>query len=357
MTISFNSYSLPVSNDLLSSTLYDIRDQAVDNLFQKTAFLDHAKRSGGIVKKNGGEVWVEPLAVTEHSNITQLTTGFETVDLNVSDVLQPAAYQWCKFTAPIAISRDEELSNRGPLAMASILQSRMDSVMGLLKREIESKILSGLGADGGTSILSNLNQLYGGISGSAVNNGFIYTDTTGTGGTVGGLARSVSVGLQNQVVDDATSSSIIDSLTDAYMRAQHYALNGQIDALFAGTSAFKKYKSELFNNERYIDVTKLDGGRMVLEWNGVPVEWSKWMSSSVQTGTSTGPSLSTLDKAIYGVNFAGIKVAIDSEADFKVLPFRDMDSQLARTAFVHLRMQLYANHLASQFIVLDAAGV
>ncbi len=352
MTVSFNAYSLPVSNDLLSSTLYDIRDQAVDNLFQKTAFLDHAKRNGGITKKNGGEIWVEPLAVTEHSNITQLTTGFETVDLNVSDVLQPAAYQWCKFTAPISISRDEELSNRGPLAMASILQSRMDSVMGLLKREIESKILAGVGADGGTSVLSNLNSLYGGVSTSGVNNGFIYADATATnGGTVGGLSRSISTGLQNQYVDDNASSSIIDSLTDAYMKAGHYALNGQIDTLFAGGAAFKKYKSELFANERYIDVTKLDGGRMVLEWNGVPIEWSKWMPSTVSTGSS-----STLDKAIYGINFAGIKVAIDSDADFKVLPFRDMDSQLARTAFIHLRMQLYANHLASQFIVVDAAG-
>lgn len=344
LTVGANSFS--VSNDLLSSTLYDIRDQAVDNLFQKTAFLDHAKRAGGVVKKNGGEIWIEPLAVAEHSNITQLTTGFETVDMSVSDVLQPASYRWCKFAAPISISRDEELSNRGPLAMANILQSRMDSVMGLLKREIESQIV----ADTST-VLTNLNSLYGGYSGNAVNDGFLYADTAGTAGTVGGLARSVATGLQNQVVDDNASASIIDSLTDAYMKAQHYALNGQTDVLLAGEGAFKQYKKELFANERYIDVSKLDGGRLVLEFNGVPFEWSKWMTSAKNTGSS-----STLDKAIFGINFAGIKVAIDSEADFKVLPFRDMTDQLARTAFVHLRLQLFASHLASQFVVLDAAG-
>ena len=345
-TLQVGDGSFSISNDLLSSTLYDIRDGAVDNLFQKTAFLDHAKRAGGIVRKNGGEVWVEPLAVVEHSNITQLSTGFESLDMNISDVLQPASYRWCKFAAPISISRDEELSNRGPLAMASILQSRMDSVMGLLKREIEKQVI----ADNST-VLTNLNTLYGGYtSGTASADSFIYTGPTATdGGTVGGMARSISTGLQNQVVD-VGSGTIISALTDAYIKASQYTLNGQTDVILAGQTAFKNYKKELVANERWTSTDKLDGGRLVLMFNGVPVEWSQWMTSGE---TTTGSS--NLDESFYGINFAGIKVAIDSEADFKVLPFRDMTDQLARTAFIHLRMQLFANHLASQFIVVGAS--
>jgi hypothetical protein len=40
---------MPISNDLLSSTLYSIRDGEVDQLFQKTAFLDNAKKMGGMI--------------------------------------------------------------------------------------------------------------------------------------------------------------------------------------------------------------------------------------------------------------------------------------------------------------------
>ena len=39
---------MAISNDLLSSTLYSIRDSEVDQLFRKTAFLDLVKAGGGI---------------------------------------------------------------------------------------------------------------------------------------------------------------------------------------------------------------------------------------------------------------------------------------------------------------------
>ena len=38
---------MAISNDLLSSTLYSIRDGEVDELYQKTAFLDNARKNGG----------------------------------------------------------------------------------------------------------------------------------------------------------------------------------------------------------------------------------------------------------------------------------------------------------------------
>jgi len=37
---------MAISNDLLSSTLFSIRDGEVDELFQKVAFLDNCKKNG-----------------------------------------------------------------------------------------------------------------------------------------------------------------------------------------------------------------------------------------------------------------------------------------------------------------------
>jgi len=39
---------MAISNDLLSSTLYSIRDTEVDELYKKVAFLDGVRRAGGV---------------------------------------------------------------------------------------------------------------------------------------------------------------------------------------------------------------------------------------------------------------------------------------------------------------------
>ena len=75
------TFSTSISNDLLSSTLYSIRDGEVDELFQKVAFLDAAKSNGGTEMEDGGTMIVRPLSLVEHSSITELPTGYESVSL------------------------------------------------------------------------------------------------------------------------------------------------------------------------------------------------------------------------------------------------------------------------------------
>ena len=127
---------MAISNDLLSSTLYSIRDGEVDELFQKVAFLDNAKRYNGIEYEDGGIKIQRPLSIAEHSQITNLPTGYESVNLAVKDVLQPAIYEWSDFTAPIVITKKEELENKGEKAIVKIVEARMRSVMGMLPRNL-----------------------------------------------------------------------------------------------------------------------------------------------------------------------------------------------------------------------------
>ena len=72
---------MAISNDLLSSTLFSIRDGEVDELFQKVAFLDNCKKFGGIEYEDGGIKIQRPLSIAEHSSITNLPTGYEAVNL------------------------------------------------------------------------------------------------------------------------------------------------------------------------------------------------------------------------------------------------------------------------------------
>jgi len=58
---------MAISNDLLSSTLYSIRDGEVDELYKKVAFLDGVKKAGGVEVEKGGIKIQRPLSIQEHS--------------------------------------------------------------------------------------------------------------------------------------------------------------------------------------------------------------------------------------------------------------------------------------------------
>jgi hypothetical protein len=118
------------------------------------------KKQGGVEYFDGGQKVDVPLILAEHSTITQLSTGYEPVNLAVQDALRNASYDWCDFVAPIVINKKEELSNRGERAIVSIAEARMKSVMGLLKREFERQSVAGTSA-----ILSDLNTLNGAVAG------------------------------------------------------------------------------------------------------------------------------------------------------------------------------------------------
>jgi hypothetical protein len=147
---------MAVQNDILSSTARARSKKALDNLFTTVPLLDHIKKAGGVEEINGGQRITRAAILAEHSNITQLSTGYESIAAGVADVLRSPEFEWCDFVAPIIITKKEELSNRGDDAVISIADARMKSVMGMLKREWEKQAIAG-----SSSVLTEMQTLNG----------------------------------------------------------------------------------------------------------------------------------------------------------------------------------------------------
>jgi hypothetical protein len=322
--------STSISNDLLSSTLYSIRDGEVDELFQKVAFLDAAKSNGGTEMEDGGTMIVRPLSLVEHSSITELPTGYESVSLAVSDVLRPAEYAWEDFVAPIVISKKEELENSSEKAVVKIVEARMRSVMGMLRRELNKQILAG-----SSTVLTGMNTLNGNVAG-----GFLEGTTTGDQtNTVGGISKTTyaeTTGWQNQY---GTASGAfragagLNAMFQIYASANQRAPMGDISTIIASEASFRNYKRALQANERYIDQTVLDGGRMSLAFAGSAIEQDIEMPVA--------------DHSMYFLNFDAIKLITHKDADFTVSPFESVVGTTARAAQLYWKGQLIADHLGS----------
>ena len=159
---------MAISNEILSSTLRVLAEREVDNLYKNVPFLNEVRNSGGVEVIDGGSKIDRALILAEHSSITQLSSGYEAVNLAVADALKNASYEFCDFVAPIVITKKEELSNRGERAIISIVEARMKSVMGMLQREFEKQIVAN-----SSTVLTELNTLNGceGTAGGLAING------------------------------------------------------------------------------------------------------------------------------------------------------------------------------------------
>ena len=335
---------MAISNDLLSSTLFSIRDSEVDELYKKVAFLDGVRKAGGVETESGGIKIQRPLSIQEHSTITQLATGYEPVSLAVNDVLRPAIYDWADFTAPIVVTKKEELENSGEYAVVKIVEARMKSVMGMLRRELNKQVLAG-----NSSVLTALNTLNGDSAGVGSATGFFEPLAVGTQiNVVGGVSKATfqtTPGWQNQFVNiGGAGLTGLSQFYDAYIAANSVAPSGDISHFIMSPALLAAYRNQLFAQERFIDSTKLDGGRMALAFNGAIAEQDPEMGFNCSVAGNVDG---------YMLNYDGIKLIFHSDADFAVSPFEYISGTTARAAQLYVKCQLVADFLGGQAMLIN----
>lgn len=325
-----------ISNDILSSTLRILLDEAVDNLYRSTPLLDQIRADGGLELFDGGSQLDVPLILAEHSSITQMSSGYEPINLAVQDALRQGSFGWCDFIAPIVITQREELSNKGDRAVLSIAEARMKSVMGTLRREWERQAVAGTSA-----ILTDMLTLNGGASAT----GFIEGLAVGTqNNTVGGLAKATFSDLNNQFINAGATLSIPE-MSNLMINCQIKTPDGTAPNLILASPLFyQTYKGLLFLNERYVDESTLDGGRLALSFNTAKM----YVDSFLPAVSDAAQPLSA-----YFLNTKFLKVGFDTDANFRMSDFETVSGYAARTANIYVRTQLYFHHLASQGVLVN----
>jgi len=335
---------MAVQNDILSSTARARSKKALDNLFTTVPLLDHIKKAGGVEEISGGQRITRAAILAEHSNITQLSTGYESIAAGVADVLRSPEFEWCDFVAPIIITKKEELSNRGDDAVISIADARMKSVMGMLKREWEKQAIAG------TSTVLTEMQTLNGIDAAT---GWFEEGAFGSGqsNSVGGLSKSTyaSANWNNQVASAGgafnTNRAGEGAMTDLMIQTQIYAPEGTVDLILASPTSYKLYKQSLRAQEQYVKETVLDGGRLALAFSGALMYVENNLGFTGSGGSNK--------MSMYFLNSKSMKVVFDKEANFSLSDFQDKSGYAAREAHLYVRTQLVADHLASMGVLTN----
>ena len=341
--------TLTIGNELLSTTMHIVMKEWRDNIYTSTAFLEAQSRihGEGQPTQAGGTRIVQPLGFGEHSKTTRLQTGYERIDLSVSDVFQPAVYDFAHVVRPIAISAEEELTNQGDAAILSILENRVTSVANALKREYVKHMVQGKVA--GWDDWNTLN-------GIDVTNGFLEPSAAGGGSqaaSVGGVSKSTfssKTGWNNQFFDgsDSFNSNGLAGLYDLMVEINAVSAQGNPNVILASRAGFKNLKRSLQASERYMDEKSLDGGKMSTTFQGVPIDVEYYMPNV------TGETSATTEASFYLLNMNDIYTLWDPKGYFDLSDFETVSGEYdVRAAKLRVRGQLIAKHLGSSGIAVN----
>ena len=343
---------LTLGNELLSTTMHVLMKEWRDGVHESVAFLDAAERvhgAGNPVQAGGTQI-VVPLGFGEHSSTTRIQTGFERINLSVSDVFVPAVYTWGHVVRPVAISAEEEFINQGESAILSILESRVKMTANALKRDFVQQIVQG-----SVTGWEDWNTLNGIDNNFGAATGFL--EELGAGqqtNTVGGVNKTNyqdKTGWQNQSFDGAASFNAngLAGLYDLLVEINSVSPSGTPNVILASRAGFKNLKRALSAQERYVDQSAIDGGRMVQLWDGIQIDVEYNMPTAGGTpGTTADPA------SFYFLNMNDIHCLWDPEGYFDLSDFETVSGEYdVRAAKLRCRGQLIAKHLGSSGIAFD----
>jgi hypothetical protein len=329
-----------VQNDILASTLRILRDKEVDNTFRIIPLLDAVNRLGNVEEVDGGSYIDSPVILTDHSTITQLSTGYEAVSLAVKDPMRTASYSWCDATAPVVITRKEELSNKGERAIVRIAEARLKQTMGMFKREIEKQLIAG-----SSTILTDLQTLNG------IDDATGWFEDVAFGSqlnTVGGIAKSgFPTSWQNQTQDGSFAANGLKKMQQLLIDCQQFAPEGDVDLILASPISYGLYKDELQQLERYTSATEERNmvGRLALQFNGAAMYIEPNLGFTGSLGNKG---------SMYFLNSKLFSVYFDKDAKFELGDMESISGYAAMSAQIALRMQICSSNLSGHGFLINA---
>ena len=370
---------MPIQPDILASTLRILKDREVDNTFKNIPLLDAIRSHGAVIESDGGSKVNCPAIMTEHSMITQLSNGYESVNLAVKDPLRQTEYNWCDFVAPVVITEKEQLSNKGDRAVINIAEARLKSVMGMLQREFCLQSVAGT-----STILTELQSLA-----PTATDGWFAMQPFGSQvtGSVGGLSRATyTTTFQNQYVDVPSAfpgvtdqaTRLFRAMSKLYIDTQVYAPEGEVDIILMSPRAYELYKNSLFNQERYTSLQEqrdmagklglmFNGAKVYVEPNlGYTIDATLYPNGRVQNMSGVDISFSAAanhyqtDGANHGtvdamfINSKLMSLYFDKDAYFEMSEFERISGYAAMAANIMTRTQLATANLSGHGLLVNA---
>lgn len=243
-------------DEIITTTLKDRTGKLADNVTNNNALLRHVNQRGNTSLVDGGETLVKELDFAENSTF-KFYSGYEVLNIQPSDVLSAAEYDWKQAAVVVTMSGRQMRQNSGRNRVINLIGGRIKNAESTMMNNISTSIYSDGTGSGGLEI--------GGLQ-------LLVADDPSTG-IVGGIDRSSFSFWRNISFDAttdggaaATSANIQGYMEDVWVQLVRGSDNP--DLLVADSAYFNLFWQSLTTIQRITSTDKGTSGFKSLEFNG-----------------------------------------------------------------------------------------
>jgi len=246
--------------EMVTTTLRKHGTSLADNVTNHNALLNRMKKKGNIEKADGGYEIVEPLEYAENSTF-QRFSGYDTLNVQASDVMSAAKFDWKNAAVHVTASGEELRKNSGKNAMIKLVKSRIKNAFNTANNNMSGDVYS----DGTAT-----NQI----------NGIQALVADAGTGTVGGINSSTYSFWQNGVQSAAAPIQGGGAITPSKTTIQSLMLPLWLqltrgmdhpDLIVADNTYFTFYEESLTDLKRYTEDGQGTGGFVSLKYKTADV--------------------------------------------------------------------------------------
>lgn len=310
--------------EMVTTTLRNHPRELTDNVSKNNALLSILKKKGKIKTVSGGYEIVQPLDYAENGTY-QRFSGYDTLNINASDVLSAAKYDWAQVAIHVTASGRELRMNNSSEKMIDLAKSRVKNAM----RTAANNFSIDLYSDGALT-----NQV-GGLAS--------IIQTAGTG-TVGGINSSTYTFWQNkykEMTGTNTYSAIQSDMNSLWLQLTRGA--DKPDLLVSSHDLYIAYEATLQALQRFSDATLAGAG----------FETVKFKSANVIFDDNT--NFSTTAEKMYFLNTDYLYLVEHPEAKWTQDDDKVPVNQDAVVIPIYWMGQLVCSNRSLQGVMFDAA--
>jgi len=278
--------------ELVSTTFRNHRKELADNVSKNNALFNALTKGGRVDILDGGISIAVPLEYANNATY-QRYSGYDVLNIQASDVISAAEYQWKQVAVNVVASGLELRNNSGKSQIIKLAKARIKNAMHSFANGMSADLYS----DGTAT-----NQI-GGLQAIVADAGT---------GTVGGIDSSSFTFWQNQVQSAAApiqgGAGITPSATtiESLMLPLYISLtrgSDQPDLIVMSNDYFTFYEQSQTSIKRYTDAEKADGGFISMKYKGANV---------VFDGGSLGGGIPTSHAYFLNTDYLGLSVHRDA---------------------------------------------
>jgi hypothetical protein len=316
--------------ELVTTTLRNHPTEVADNVSAHNALYRYLKDKGQIELLDGGYEIVRPLDWASNSTY-QRFAGFDTLNVNASNVLSAAKYDWVQAAVHVVASGDELRKNSGKEQLINLMKARVKNAMRTAANNMSIDLFSS-GA---------LTNQMGGLG------AIITSDGTGT---VGGINSGTYTFWANQFREMTGTNTWSKSTIKGDMNAMYLSCvrgNDAPNLIISTNDFYAAYWESLQDLARYNDPSsssKATAGYTALKYVNADVVFD-----SNSNFTATGEKM-------YFLNLDYLTLCVHRQANWSQLDDKIPVNQDAVLIPIIFQGQLTCSNRARQGILLDATS-